>query len=1016
MPVYNAEETLSEAIDSVLGQSLRDLELICVDDGSEDRSLEILHDYERRDPRVRVYTQKNLFAGIARNNGLEKAGGEYIHFLDADDRVLPYAYECLYDKAKKYDLDVLRCAAVDWDAGQKCFVDKPRNSLSKLRPGDFNRLAGLEKGSPMYRTAVSPWAGLFRREFLLEHEIRFNDLRCVNDRSFYAAAITNASRMMLCRDRVIFHRDNQEGSLVGGRARHFDCHFRSVEIIAARLESDGAEPEIRERILGQEFDDLFVWYRRLVDGSELEESIEKQTADFVGSYEGACADLLEKKYQEAEKKLARQKITGREPDKKVAVTHEECASPKVSVAVPIYNVENYLNEALDSLSSQTLEEMEFLCVNDGSTDGSLAILKEYAALDKRIRVFDGPNGGYGKAMNRAIDAAHGEYLGILEPDDFVPHNMFGDLYETALENRADFVKADFYRFKVNPDGSLQKKKYKIAGGGIQNKGYYNRVLCPGDEQQTFRFVMNIWSGIYNLEFINRWHIRHNETPGASYQDNGFFFQTFCRAERALFVDKPYYMNRRDNPNSSMSNRGKLYCVTEEYAFIEKWLKKDPNLWDRYSRIFYAKKFSNFLVTYRRIAPELQQEYLRHIRDEFKGPLDGGLVGEEFLTEGQSWRLHKITEDPDAFYEHICVSVVMPVYNGEAYLREALDCVLTGSALQIEVICVDDGSTDGTPEILKEYAERDPRVRPVRQENAGAGAARNTGLKIARGEYLSFLDADDLFEPMMLEKAYDRARSQEADLVVFRCDKYMEETGKYLPTKWSMRESLLPGKDVFAGSEIRENVFKAFVGWTWDKLFRAGFVRENGLHFQEQRTTNDMFFTYSAVVRAERITTMQDVLVHRRMYTGSLSTTRSRSWRCFYDALCALRKQLQDWGMFEQRERDFANYSLNFSLWQLDTLEGDAYDQLYEQLKGEWLENLGVTGRSAGYFYDRDEYRQLKKLFSSTPEEFRTWKGERKGKKQSLRRAYLSVKELPGKVRKLAGKGKRFLKRMISRKK
>ena len=893
MSVFNAEDTLTEAVDSVLSQSLDGLELICVDDGSTDGSLAILCEYEARDPRVRVITQWNIGGDTARNLGLEAARGEYVHFLEAADRVLPYAYECLYDKAEKHGLDVLRCAAVDWDVTRGCYVDRPGDSLSGLRPGDFGRLVGIEEGSPVHLAGAAPWAGLFRREFLLEHAIRFNDLPRADDRSFVDRAIASAGRMMFSRDRVVLHR---------------------------------------------------------VHGSD------------IGTDSPAA-------------------------DREVRVEHGPCGHPKVSVVVPVYNVEDYLNEAMESLINQTLEEMEFVCVDDGSTDGSPVILREYAALDGRIRILDGPNGGYGRAMNRGIDAARGEYLGILEPDDFVPYDMFGSLYRRARKAGADLVKADFYRFKTNPDGSLREERVRIVGGR-RNLGYYNRVLCPVEEQKTFRFEMNTWSGIYRLDFLNRWHIRHNETPGASYQDNGFFFQTFCRAERALFVDKAFYCYREDNPDSSRNSRSKMYAITAEYRFIWEWLERDPELLEKVEGVFYQRKLNSFFFTLSRLDPSLRDEYVHHMHDEFEEPYRNGLIKEEDCFGVTDWSAFtQIMADPGEYLEHICVSVVMPVYNGERYLREALDGALSGNALQYEVICVDDGSTDATPEILAEYAARDPRVRVVRQENAGAGAARNAGMQLARGEYLSFLDADDLFEPGMLEKAYGRARAQDADIVVFRCDRYYVDIDIYKPTRWSLRRGLLPHKDVFSADEVRYSPYEAFMGWTWDKLFRTEFVRRNGFRFQEQRTTNDLLFTYASLERAGRITTMDDVLVHHRMHEGSLSTTREESWRCFYDALVALRQQLRDWGLFERREQDFVNYALSFSLWNLSTLSGDAYAGLYDALKHGWLEDLGVTGRPKGYFYNRDEYRQLQRLLVSEPEEFRSWLEGREGWKEPLRRAY-----------------------------
>ncbi len=964
IPVYNAADYLSQTLESVLGQSLRDIEVICVDDGSTDRSPDILHDFAERDKRVHVLRQENLHAGVARNAGLEAASGEYVHFLDADDYVLDYAYEALYRKAVKYDLDCLKFASVACDVLRQTAVDLPSFTLSRLRPGDFNRLLGLEDGSPIYKVNVSPWNGLYRRTFLEEKKIRFNDLFCVNDRSFYSAVITNAGRMMIARDRLVVHRVGLDRSQASLRAQHFDCYFRSIELVEERLMRDGAETDVTERVMGKEFEDLAAWCRAFCDGSEQGEELLAQTERFVREYRGRFALTLREMFRKLRRELSAPRKE-KEPPKAVTLRRKACPSPKVSVVVPIFNVEDYLNEALHSLAEQEMEEMEFLCVNDGSSDGCLTILREYAALDGRFRILDGPNGGYGKAMNRGIDAAKGEYLGILEPDDFVPPEMFQNLYRVACRHQLDFVKADFYRFTVKANGDLSKRLNRLSN----DASYYGRVICPGEEIETFKFIMNTWSGIYSLDFLNRWHIRHNETPGASYQDNGFWFQTFCRAERAWFVRRPYYMNRRDNPNSSMFNRKKLYCVTDEYRFIDNWMSRDPERLEKFRPIFYAKKFSNFMVTYRRLAPEYQLEYLHHICDEFRPALEAGLLDEELLGPVYWKQVHEILADPDAYYAKIRVSVVMPVYNAEAYLRQTLDCLLVRNEVQFEVICVDDGSTDRSLEILREYEARDSRVRVITQRNAGAGAARNNGMRLARGEYLSFLDADDFFEPEMLRTAYDRAHTLETDITVFRCDQYFQETDTYVNARYTINDSLLPLHQPFAGTEIESDVFKAFVGWAWDKLFRTEFVRANGLRFQEQRTSNDMLFVFSAVVKAERISTMNAVLAHHRRDAGSLSVTREKSWECFYHALLALREQLRAWGLYERFEQDFINYSVHFSLWNLTSLRGPSYYKLHQKLVEEWADNLGITGRDEHYFYHRGEYERMQILLRSTSEEF-----------------------------------------------
>ncbi|MCD7880546.1 MAG: glycosyltransferase [Clostridiales bacterium] len=964
IPVYNASAYLEQTLDSVLNQSLRDIEVICVDDGSTDSSPDILRRYAKKDSRVRLLHQDNLHAGVARNAGLAVATGEYVHFLDADDYVLDHAYEALYARAVKYDLDLLKFATVTWDVEQDAAVDRPSFTLSRMEVGSFHRLLTLEEGSPIYKVNVAPWNGLYRRTFLEEHALRFSDLFCVNDRSFFAAVITNADRMMLARDRLVVHRINLENSLVGLRSRHFDCHFRSIRIVEERLARDNVSPDVTDRIMVKEFTDLFNWFQDFGQDDEIGQQIMDATRDFVQSYQGACACQLKTLYVSRCHTLNAPSRRKASP-KTVQLFHSAVKSPKVSVVLPIYNVEDYLTEALYSLSQQTLDEMEFLCVNDGSTDSSMAIIREFADVDKRFRVLDGPNGGYGKAMNRGIDAAKGAYLGILEPDDFVPPDMFASLYRIAHREQLDLVKADFYIFTVGADGTLKRKRTNLAN----TRRYYGQVIDPWEDTSVFKLVMNTWAGIYNLDFLNKNHIRHNETPGASYQDNGFWFKTFSCAHRTWFVHTPYYHYRRDNPNASMLSTKKMYCATEEYRLIWDWLKQYPDKIERFTPAFYRKKFVSYMITYRRIGDELRREYLHHIRDEFKEPLEAGLLDEELFGPGFWTHLDEIVADPDAYFETIRVSVIIPVYNAEQYLRQCLDSVLTRAEQRIEVICVDDGSTDRSPEILREYQERDSRVIVLTQANAGAGAARNYGMKIARGQYLSFLDADDFFEYDMLKIAYERAHTEDSDIVVFRCNQYTESSGRYAGARYTINESLLPEERPFAGADIEKDVFRAFMGWAWDKLFRADFVRSLGLQFQEQRTTNDMLFVFSALVKAERISTMNNVLAHHRRDNGSLSVTREKSWRCFYDALCALRQQLTDWGLFQRYEQDFVNYSLHFALWNLNTITGPTYYLLYKQLQTDWLTDLGVTSHEEDYFYEPKEYSEAQLILNDTAENY-----------------------------------------------
>lgn len=318
---------------------------------------------------------------------------------------------------------------------------------------------------------------------------------------------------------------------------------------------------------------------------------------------------------------------------------------KVSIIVPTYNVEPYLVECMESITRQTLKDIEIICINDGSTDGSLAILKKYAENDERIKIVDKENGGYGIGMNIGLDMATGEYIGILEPDDFVPINMYEDLYKIAKDNELDFVKADFYRFTRGEEGNMNLVYNHLS----KDESNYNIVFNPSETPEAIRYIMNTWSGIYKREFIEAYHIRHNETPGASFQDNGFWFQTFIYAKRAMIIDKPYYMNRRDNPNSSVKNPQKVYCMNVEYDHIRDILMKDNELWERFKYVYSVKKFHNYVATLNRISEEFKVEYVQRISEEFKRAQIKGELRESDFTQKEWEKMTMLINSPVGYY-------------------------------------------------------------------------------------------------------------------------------------------------------------------------------------------------------------------------------------------------------------------------------------------------------------------------------------------------------------------------------
>jgi len=317
---------------------------------------------------------------------------------------------------------------------------------------------------------------------------------------------------------------------------------------------------------------------------------------------------------------------------------------KVSVILPSLNVAQYIDECLRSVTAQTLREIEIICVDAGSTDGTLDIIRSYAQRDSRVTLILSDKKSYGHQMNLGIARARGEYIGIVETDDFVPADMYEALYQTAVGEQADIVKADFYRFRTVGD-ALERRYNRLDPSGR----HYGKVLCPAEHPEVFRFEMNTWSGIYLRRFLENNGILHQETPGASYQDTGFWFRTFCLAKRVVFVDTPYYMNRRDNEHSSVASGGKLYCMTQELAAVEAWLRGDAARLRAFSGVFALRKFHSLLFTYNRIAPQYRAEYAEHIREQMAGLIEAGEYDRALFAPHEWRKLMLILRNPARFH-------------------------------------------------------------------------------------------------------------------------------------------------------------------------------------------------------------------------------------------------------------------------------------------------------------------------------------------------------------------------------
>ena len=280
IPVYNAEKYLPACLESLLYQGIQEMEIICIDDGSTDGSLKLLQKYASNDHRIQVVAQKNLYAGTARNKGMQIAQGSYIAFLDADDFYFPGALRKLYNYACKYKLDFVKGSFVflENQTGRTFVTGYAQNG--GVPHGRVCRF--IDRPVRFLNAADVPWNGLYKHSFLKANKIEFNSLRCINDHSFYIHCLLCAERMMFVQTRTVSYRVNRQESLVGQRAEHFEMQLENYRIVRQLCEQ--AESALAEQILRCELNGIMEWHARLRPARISPGRVDEQLRLFLHSF------------------------------------------------------------------------------------------------------------------------------------------------------------------------------------------------------------------------------------------------------------------------------------------------------------------------------------------------------------------------------------------------------------------------------------------------------------------------------------------------------------------------------------------------------------------------------------------------------------------------------------------------------------------------------------------------------------------------------------------------------------
>lgn len=418
--------------------------------------------------------------------------------------------------------------------------------------------------------------------------------------------------------------------------------------------------------------------------------------------------------------------------------------PKISILVPTYNVEKYIEECLDSIIDQrNIEDLEIICINDGSTDRSAELLFAYQQKYDYIKIINQPNSGYGAAINIGLKYAKGDYIGIVEPDDYIASNMYYDLIKVAENNKElDIIRATAIAF--TQDGPLDGLYGQVP------KSCLNRVFDMRTEPDMLTAAPAIWACIYKRDFLVDANITLPESLGASYQDVAFFLQASIFAKKIKAIWYPYYFYRNDNLTASRFSKGKVDVIFDMYDWLQERIPLFDNAW---SKQIVDRMMNDFKWGYGRIDDLYKMRYLNNVAIYFdklnKVGIDLKHIDSKFLGFYQD-----VIKKSDLQRRGVggftvqknqpLITLIVPVYNAQDHIYEFLDSIIEQNYAEYEIILVDDCSIDGTLSKLANYNFKDLKYKIIPlSRNQGASNARNIGLEYASGVYVRFVDCDDV---------------------------------------------------------------------------------------------------------------------------------------------------------------------------------------------------------------------------------------------------------------------------------
>ena len=661
----------------------------------------------------------------------------------------------------------------------------------------------------------------------------------------------------------------------------------------------------------------------------------------------------------------------------------------VSIIIPITDLENHAN-CISMLNDQSYENKEIICIAKDKSD-----LENHPNTKILEKEFDNLE----TAWNYGLNESNGKYILFLTEDSILENK---DLLKNAIHNleshELDFI---LYRTEVSADN---EKRLQEEEAIAENKEFdmENKISANNDfKLYSINNVLN--NSIFNHEDISEVIFEIPSIPmnkiyrkefldknSISFKDSKFSSYLFCYVS-ILKADRIAYLKNESvklESNDDLNDINKTFELEKENVLFNEYLEtiieikgifKNLSLFNQYKRFFYKKFIPHVFYQFKLDEGKREEnfkiikEYLPQIIDEGEEDLlecnaknmlsnfksdeyyentindDLNALFESNEIESFTIRhyksLEKLNEDEDG----ISLSVIIPVYNSEKYIKECLDSILNQTLDNIEIVCIDDRSTDNSFSILQEYANENDNIKVFRnEENKGAGFTRNRGLSYIKGDCFAFVDSDDFLDETAYEKVLDLVKSEALDFAMFQLINYDDETGEVYPDSYYDIKCL--GDDytlkVFNHKDVADmgGIFKISVS-PCNKIFNRAFIERIDARFKEGISFEDNIFFFKIFLNAERVSFYKEHLYYRRRRDDSVMGSYNENNVNVIFISSLILDQFQEEGYYEFYKKDLLKFKIDVCRNRLKQTD-DKYKPFFYKIMREDFE------RTVDYTYER----------------------------------------------------------------